>query len=102
MMQRLIAVLQLLLGYERREQHVLKAGEEGHVGLFGQYDITLVVHGQPFQITAIRREPQSIRALQLADIDDADDFLRQLWTFSNYAEFRILARRSWIEIHRTD
>src|SRR5205809_5617747 len=73
---RLLKNLQLLLGHERCEQHVLQAHEGSDVGLLEEHDIAFVVHRQPLEALTVPTESQSVCALQLADVDDAYDFFR--------------------------
>ena len=74
--------LQQLLGHERREQHDLQAHQGRDLGLLGKHDFALIVERQPFETPAVGAEAQAVRALKLADVDDADDFLTS-GTFRN-------------------
>jgi hypothetical protein len=47
-----VGILQLLLGYERRKQHVLDAHERRDIGFHGQNDVAFLVHDEPFEATA--------------------------------------------------
>src|SRR5436305_11767074 len=92
--------LQQLFRDEGREQHDLQAHERGDFGLLGKHNFSLIIRSQPFQTLAIRAESQSVRTLQLADIDDPDNFLRKLRTPGEESELGVGAVGSRVEVHR--